>query len=252
MAKNLEEAIQKAGSPVKLLWESKTPPAVVRRVVQEFTNWRDEQLAWRRTAVLFDQSHHMANLNIKGPAALKLISQLAVNSIAKFPVDMAKQFVAVNDGGYVIGDNILCHLEEDEYQAVGIPTAINWLHYHAATGGHNVRVWRDDNSFAHCRCTCARSSRRMCSGGNAHRSRTRHRDDRPAGRRRVGVRLAPLTTGPWGSEARRDYSAAASAGARLAAVDEPAPDACRAAINASSSLAVSSCGSAAWRRKSSL
>ena len=70
MVKSLEEAIQKAGGPVKLLWESKTPPAVVPRVVQEFTNWRDEQTAWRRTSVLFDQSHHMANLNIKGRDAL--------------------------------------------------------------------------------------------------------------------------------------------------------------------------------------
>jgi glycine cleavage system aminomethyltransferase T len=147
MAKNLEEAIKQAGSPVKLLWESKTPPAIVPRVVQEFTNWRDEQMAWRRTSVLFDQSHHMANLNIKGPDALKLISKLAVNSVAKFPVDMAKQFVAVNHDGYVIGDNILFHLEEDEYQAVGIPPSVNWLHYHAVTGGYDVRIWRDDNSF---------------------------------------------------------------------------------------------------------
>ena len=147
MAKSLEEAIQKAGSPVKLLWESKTPPAVVPRVVQEFTNWRDEQMAWRRTAVLFDQSHHMADLNISGPDALKLISKLAVNSVANFPVDMAKQFVAVNHDGYVIGDNILFHLDKDEFQAVGIPPSINWLHYHAVTGGYNVRVWRDDNSL---------------------------------------------------------------------------------------------------------
>jgi len=147
MVKNLEEAIAKAGSPVKLLWESQTPPSVVPRVVQEFTNWRDEQLAWRRTAVLYDQSHHMTDLNIKGPDALKLISRLAVNSVANFPVDMAKQFVAVSHDGYVIGDNILFHLEEDEYQAVGIPTSINWMHYHAVTGGYDVRIWRDENSL---------------------------------------------------------------------------------------------------------
>jgi syringate O-demethylase len=145
--KNLEEAIRQAGSPVRLLWNSKTPPAVVPRVVPEFTNWRDEQLAWRRTAVLFDQSHHMADLNIKGPDAPRLIGDLAVNSVAKFPVDMAKQFVAVNHDGYLIGDNILFHLEEDEYQAVGIPPSINWLHYHAVTGGYDVRIWRDDNSL---------------------------------------------------------------------------------------------------------
>ncbi|WP_240742789.1 MULTISPECIES: aminomethyl transferase family protein [Microbacterium] len=147
MPNNLEEAIAAAGSPVKLLWESQTPPAVVPRVVQEFRNWRDEQLAWRRTAVLFDQSHHMADLNIKGPDALKLIRDLAVNSVENFPVDMAKQFVAVNHDGYVIGDNILFHLDDDEYQAVGIPPSINWLHYHAVTGGYDVEIWRDDNSL---------------------------------------------------------------------------------------------------------
>ena len=147
MPNNLEEAIAAAGSPVNLLWESQTPPAVVPRVVQEFRNWRDEQLAWRRTAVLFDQSHHMADLNIKGPDALKLIRDLAVNSVENFPVDMAKQFVAVNHDGYVIGDNILFHLDDDEYQAVGIPPSINWLHYHAVTGGYDVEIWRDDNSL---------------------------------------------------------------------------------------------------------
>ncbi|MDX2376361.1 aminomethyl transferase family protein [Microbacterium sp. LRZ72] len=147
MPKNLEEAIAEAGSAQSLLWESQSPPAVVPRVVPEFTNWRDEQLAWRRTAVLYDQSHHMADLNIKGPDALKLISDLAINSVANFPVDMAKQFVAVNHDGYVIGDNILFHLEEDEYQAVGIPPSINWMHYHAVAGDYDVRVWRDDNSL---------------------------------------------------------------------------------------------------------
>ncbi|MFD1718398.1 aminomethyl transferase family protein [Georgenia deserti] len=147
MPRNLEEAIAEAGNPVTLLWESQTPPSVVPRVVPEFRNWRDEQLAWRRTAVIYDQSHHMVDLNIKGPDALQLISDLAVNSVANFPVDKAKQFVAVNHDGYVIGDNILFHLEEDEYQAVGIPPSINWLHYHAVTGDYDVRIWRDDNSL---------------------------------------------------------------------------------------------------------
>lgn len=147
MPNNLEEAINEAGSATNLLWESQTPPAVVPRVVPEFTNWRDEQQAWRRTAVLYDQSHHMADLNIKGPDALKLISDTGINSVEKFPVDMAKQYVAVTPDGHVIGDNILFHLDDDEYQAVGIPPSINWLHFHAETGGYDVEIWRDDNSL---------------------------------------------------------------------------------------------------------
>ena len=148
MANNLEEAIAEAGSPHTLLWESQSPPIVSTPVTPEFTNWRDEQLAWRRTAVLFDQSHHLADLNIKGPDALELIRDTAINSVEYFPVDAAKQYVAVNADGQLIGDNILFRNEQDEFQAVGIPPTINWLQYHAETGGYDVEIWRDNPSYA--------------------------------------------------------------------------------------------------------
>jgi glycine cleavage system aminomethyltransferase T len=146
--KNLEEAIAEAGNAQALLWESQSPPIVSTPVTPEFTNWRDEQLAWRRTSVLFDQCHHMADLNIKGPDALKLISDTAINSTEYFPVDAAKQYVAVNGEGFLIGDNILFRNSEDEFQAVGIPPTINWLQYHAETGGYDVEIWRDNPSYA--------------------------------------------------------------------------------------------------------
>lgn len=148
MAANLEEKIAEAGSPQKMLWESQDPPIVATPVTAEFTNWRDEQLAWRRTSVLFDQSHHMADLNIKGPDALKLIRDTAINSVEYFPVDAAKQYIAANAEGQLIGDNILFRNEEDEFQAVGIPPTISWLQYHAETGGYDVELWRDNPSYA--------------------------------------------------------------------------------------------------------
>lgn len=148
MAANLEQRIAEAGSPHKMLWESQDPPIVATPVTAEFTNWRDEQLAWRRTAVLFDQSHHMADLNIKGPDALRLIRETAVNSVEHFPINAAKQYIAVNAEGQLIGDNILFRNEEDEFQAVGIPPTISWLQYHAETGGYNVKLWRDNPSYA--------------------------------------------------------------------------------------------------------
>jgi vanillate/3-O-methylgallate O-demethylase len=148
VSKNLEEAIAAAGSAQALLWESQSPPIVSTPVTPEFTNWRDEQLAWRRTSVLFDQCHHMADLNFRGPDALKLIQDTAINSTEYFPVDAAKQYVAVNEEGQLIGDNILFRNAEDEFQAVGIPPTINWLQYHAETGGYNVEIWRDNPSYA--------------------------------------------------------------------------------------------------------
>jgi vanillate/3-O-methylgallate O-demethylase len=148
MARSFEHAITDAGGAHTLLWESQSPPIVSTPVTPEFSNWRDEQLAWRRTAVLFDQSHHMADLNIKGPDALKLIRDTAINSVENFPIDSAKQYVAVNDDGQLIGDNILFRYEEDEFQAVGIPPTISWLQYHAETGGYDVEIRRDNPSYA--------------------------------------------------------------------------------------------------------
>ena len=126
MAQNLEEAIAEAGSPVRLLWESQTPPAVVPRLVQEFTNWRDEQRAWRETAVLFDQTHHMVDLFLKGPDAIKVCSDTAINTFKNFPINRAKQYVPVSHDGYVIGDGILFNLEENHVVFVGRAPSANW------------------------------------------------------------------------------------------------------------------------------
>ena len=44
---NLEEAIKAAGSPVTMLRNSQLGPYVYPVVPSEFSNWRDEQRAWR-------------------------------------------------------------------------------------------------------------------------------------------------------------------------------------------------------------
>lgn len=68
-------------------------------VPSEFTNWRDEQIAWQKTAVLFDQTHHMAEITVKGPDALRLMSSLTINSFNGFTVNRAKQMVPVSHDG---------------------------------------------------------------------------------------------------------------------------------------------------------
>jgi glycine cleavage system aminomethyltransferase T len=144
---SLEEAMRDAGGPVALLRESQAPPWGVPYLPAEFSNWRDEQIAWRRSCAVFDQSHHMKSLILDGPDALRVLSDLGVNGFKNFPVDRAKQFVAVNHEGYLIGDAVLLHLDTDTYQLVGTPV-LHWVQFNALTGPYDVRVKLEENSAA--------------------------------------------------------------------------------------------------------
>lgn len=143
---SLEDLLQRAGNMVNVLRNSQIGAYVYPVVSSEFSNWRDEQRAWRQTAVLFDQSHHMANVYIDGPDALKMLSHLGTNSFAKFPVNKAKQFAPCSYDGFVIGDGILFHLEENRLVFVGRAPAANWIQFHAETGGYNLKIEKDDRS----------------------------------------------------------------------------------------------------------
>jgi vanillate/3-O-methylgallate O-demethylase len=145
-AKSLEELLQSAGNPVSMLRNSQIGAYIYPVVPYEYSNWRDEQRAWRESAVLFDQSHHMFNIYVEGPDALKMLSHLATNSFLKFPVNRAKQFAPCSYDGYVIGDGILFHLEENRFVFVGRAPAANWIQFHGETGGYNVTIEKDDRS----------------------------------------------------------------------------------------------------------
>jgi vanillate/3-O-methylgallate O-demethylase len=143
--RSLEDAIQAAGSAVKLLRNSQLG-AYVYPVRAEYSNWRDEQRAWRETCVLFDQSHHMTDMDVVGPDTIKLLTRLGTNSFANFDGSRAKQFFPCSYDGHVIGDVILFYLEKDRATLVGRPSVMNWVQYHCETGGYNARVERDDRT----------------------------------------------------------------------------------------------------------
>ncbi len=143
---SLEEKLQAVGGPVTMARNSQIGPYVYPAVPAEFTNWRDEQVSWQETSALFDQSHHMLDLQVDGPDVIRLLSDLGINSFETFKVDKAKQFVACNHGGYVIGDGILFFLDENSVRLVGRPSAHNWVQYHAETGDYDVTVSRDERT----------------------------------------------------------------------------------------------------------
>jgi vanillate/3-O-methylgallate O-demethylase len=144
-AKNLQELLDQTGNVVELLRNSQLGAYIYPVVPAEFTNWRRETIAWRETAVLYDQTHHMVNLFISGPDAVRLLSDTGINSVANFPVDMAKQFVPVSPEGGVIGDGILFHLAEEEFVFVGRAPVADYLGFQGGRG-YNVEIHRDERS----------------------------------------------------------------------------------------------------------
>ncbi|MGD0196861.1 MAG: aminomethyl transferase family protein [Solirubrobacteraceae bacterium] len=144
--RTLQDLLDGSRNTVELLRNSEVGAYVYPVVPYEFTNWRREQIAWRETAVLYDQSHHMFNLFISGPGAIKLISDTGINSVANFPVNMAKQFVPVTPAGHVIGDGILFHLADEEFVWVGRAPVANWLTYQAQKGQYDVEIKLDARS----------------------------------------------------------------------------------------------------------
>jgi glycine cleavage system aminomethyltransferase T len=145
-AESLEQAIRRAGSPVELLRNASYAPFSFP-IAPEFSNWRTEQRAWRESCALFDQSHHMAEVFVEGPDALRLFSDIGVNSFATFRPGVAKQLVSVGHDGNMIGDGILFYLAPDSLELVGAqPALVDWVQYNWETRSYDARLRRYENS----------------------------------------------------------------------------------------------------------
>jgi len=109
----------------------------------EFTNWREEQRAWRESVLLFDQSYHMPETFLRGPDAQKLLSDLGINSFENFGPLRAKQYFCCNHQGYVIGECVLQLLDNGAFELISGTYLQNWVQYNAETGGYDVTLERD-------------------------------------------------------------------------------------------------------------
>ena len=140
---SLQAKLERFSSPVEMLrkapaqrWAFPIPP--------EYSTWYYEQRAWKETAVLFDQGTHMQEVSFRGPDVQRLFSEISINGFENFGKNKARQIVAANYQGYVIGDGIVFGIDEHEYLAVGYPTVPNWARYHATKNGYDIEVTIDD------------------------------------------------------------------------------------------------------------
>lgn len=127
----LQQKLDAQSDVVDFLRNQQVGPNAYPGVPAEYSNWRNEQAAWAKSAVLFNQSYHMVELYVRGPEAEALLAYTAINSFKGFAINKAKQYVPVTPEGYVIGDVILFYLAEEEFSLVGRAPAIEWVEFHA-------------------------------------------------------------------------------------------------------------------------
>ena len=142
--RNLEEVLEAVGGPVKLLRGSQIGPYSFPVNAPEHTNWRDEQRAWKEGVALLNLSYHMTDLYLRGPDALEILRKIGLTKMQTFAPNRGKQLIAASPDGYLIGDGIVFHLEQDYFRIVGPPVISDWAEFHATTGGYRVEIDRDE------------------------------------------------------------------------------------------------------------
>lgn len=143
---SLQEGIDKAGSPVALLWKPNAEPWMPEVIEPEYAGWRAEQSAWHQTVAIMDLSHHMSDTFLEGPDATRLLAEVSANNYESFAVGQAKQFVPVAADGNIITDGILLRTGLESYTLSGVEAAQNWVRYHGETGGYDVAIETDPQS----------------------------------------------------------------------------------------------------------
>ena len=148
MANNLEQVLAGERRYRRQAAQHQIGAYVYPVVAPEFSNWRSEQWAWQHGAVLFDQSHHMFDLYIKGPDALKLLSDTMINSSKGWestrpsnmcrPRPMAMSSATASSSGWPKKNSSMS-------AARLLPTGCM---FQAEKGGYNVEIINDPRSPA--------------------------------------------------------------------------------------------------------
>ncbi|BCY11490.1 aminomethyl transferase family protein [Actinoplanes sp. L3-i22] len=145
-APTLQDGIDKAGSPVRLLWKPGAVPWTPEVVDREYAGWRTEQRAWHEGVAVSNLSHHMYDMVIEGPDATKLLAAVSANNYETFAIGQAKQIVPVTERGFIVTDGILAREAEQRYLLSGIPASQHWVQYHGEQGGYDVSFTTDPSS----------------------------------------------------------------------------------------------------------
>ncbi len=84
----------------------------------EYSGWIDESQSWKTSCYIGDWSF-LDEFHVRGPDALRLFSDFAVNSFAIFAIGQAKHVICCNSDGKVIGEGVLMRLADERVRVPG-------------------------------------------------------------------------------------------------------------------------------------
>ncbi len=103
---------------------------------QQYTSIRDEHLAVRKAAGLFDVSH-MGRFRIKGEASLGFVDRLVTNDVSSLAAGHAQYSQMCNDAGGIIDDLVVYRTDEGVLVVVNASNRekdLAWFRSHAPSG----------------------------------------------------------------------------------------------------------------------
>jgi vanillate/3-O-methylgallate O-demethylase len=120
-----------------------TPPGYFtsRWGLPEYSDWRDESMSWKEACYIGDWSF-LWERRFKGPDAIRLFSDISVNSFTKFDIGQSKHVIHCDDNGKVIHEGILSRLSEDELMLFG--RGCFWADYKLRHGNYDCTSKADD------------------------------------------------------------------------------------------------------------
>jgi len=84
-------------------------------VPYEYTGWRDETMSWKETCYIHGNLNPSPTYLIRGPEAIKFLTDTCVNNFANFPIGTGKHGIMSNEEGLVMMDGVLLRIGEEEF-----------------------------------------------------------------------------------------------------------------------------------------
>ena len=120
---------------VDLYFYSRTTLEMGCAVPMEYRGWREEILSLNQSCYIHTGLNPSFSYRLKGPDALRLLSDICVNSFKSFAIGKLRHAIMCNEAGLVVAHGVLLRLAEDEFVShyLGL-----WIDYKLRTGKYQA------------------------------------------------------------------------------------------------------------------